>query len=79
MIIRLAYRLPLAALVLLYVCEIASAEDVTDSGDGSTKAASAWPNIYLDLRTNYATATANSLSIGFSPVARVSAATCGIH
>lgn len=32
--------------------------------DGSAK--SPWPNIYLDLRTNYATLPANTLSIGFS-------------
>jgi hypothetical protein len=42
------------------------ASDVGDGDDGSTKAASTLPNIYLDLRTNYATVPANSLSIGFS-------------
>jgi hypothetical protein len=34
--------------------------------DAAAKAASTWPNIYLDLRTNYATVPANSLSIGLS-------------
>lgn len=42
------------------------AEGANPDGDDMAKAASALPNIYLDLRTNYATLPANSLSIGFS-------------
>lgn len=34
--------------------------------DEPTKPPSTWPTIYLDLRTTYATAPANTLSIGFS-------------
>jgi hypothetical protein len=41
-------------------------KDSDDDGDASAKTASALPNIYLDLRTNYATVPANTLSIGFS-------------
>jgi hypothetical protein len=41
-------------------------KDSDDDGDASAKTASALPNIYLDLRTNYATVPANALSIGFS-------------
>ncbi|MBX9711822.1 MAG: hypothetical protein K2X60_12380 [Xanthobacteraceae bacterium] len=38
-----------------------------DDGDKSepAKAASQWPNIYLDMRTNFVTVPANTLSIGF--------------
>jgi hypothetical protein len=41
-------------------------KDNNDSDDGSAKATSTLPNIYLDLRTIYTTVPANSLSIGFS-------------
>jgi hypothetical protein len=43
-------------------------KDKSDTDDGDDKAASAatLPNIYLDLRTNYATVPANTFSIGFS-------------
>jgi hypothetical protein len=40
------------------------AQDPSDSNSGS--GSTSWPNIYLDLRTNYATVPANTLSIGFS-------------
>src|SRR5258705_5239612 len=46
-----------------------------DSDDESAKPASTLPNIYLDLRTNYATVPANALSIGFSNPSLFSALT----
>jgi hypothetical protein len=66
MIARSSCRLALTGVALLYFSDLASANNAGDSDDGSTKAASTPPNIYLDLRTNYATVPANSLSIGFS-------------
>src|SRR4051794_12527861 len=42
----------------------ALAQDPSDSNGGSGP--TSWPNVYLDLRTNYATVPANTLSIGFS-------------
>lgn len=50
--------------MLLFFSGVALGEDKEDN-DGQT-AMSTLPNIYLDLRTNYATAPANTLSIGFS-------------
>ena len=50
-------------------------KDNDDSDDKSAKAASTLPNIYLDLRTNYATVPANTLSIGFSNPSLFSALT----
>jgi hypothetical protein len=53
-----------AALVLVCFSGLASARDADDGDDKSAKAAST-PNLYLDLRTNYGTFPAGSLSIGF--------------
>jgi hypothetical protein len=64
--IRWFTRLALAGLTSLLFSDLALASDAVNSDDGSTSATSAPPNIYLDLRTNYATVPANSLSIGFS-------------
>jgi hypothetical protein len=52
------------ALVSVGFSDFAHGKDLDDNG--SATAASTWPNIYLDLRTNYATVPANALSIGFS-------------
>ena len=58
-----ACRLALAGLLWL---DFSGPAVSNDSDDGaSAKAASTLPNIYLDLRTNYATVPANTLSIGF--------------
>jgi hypothetical protein len=59
-------RMALAGLISLFLSGLALGKDPDDSDDGSTSATSALPNIYLDLRTTYATVPANSLSIGFS-------------
>jgi len=61
----------LRACRLLVFCALASigfsvSAHSADLGDDSAKAASTWPTTYLDLRTNYATLPANTLSIGFS-------------
>ncbi len=56
----------LAALASCCLSGVALSRDNDDDGDTSAKTASALPNIYLDLRTNYATVPANTLSIGFS-------------
>jgi hypothetical protein len=48
----------------LFFSDVVQSKDNDD--DSSAKASSALPNIYLDLRTNYATLPANTLSIGFS-------------
>jgi hypothetical protein len=57
----------LVALVSFFFSDLAQSKDNDDSSDDiSAKAASALPNIYLDLRTNYAMLPANTLSIGFS-------------
>jgi hypothetical protein len=49
----------------LFLSGIALGKDKEDGDDAPAKAASALPNIYLDIRTNYATVPANTLSIGF--------------
>jgi hypothetical protein len=64
-LVRSASRVALAGLVTFYFSGAALSKDV-DDGDQPAKPASALPNIYLDLRTNYATVPANTLSIGFS-------------
>lgn len=64
--VRPCCRLGFAGLVSVHLSGLALAKDGSSSDDGSTTAASAWPNIYLDLRTNIATVPANALSIGFS-------------
>jgi opacity protein-like surface antigen len=66
MIVSSCCRLAIAGLALLHCSGFALAGDAGGSDDGSAKTASTLPNIYLDLRTNYATVPANSLSIGFS-------------
>jgi hypothetical protein len=60
--VRSAGRAALAGLVSFCFSGLALSKDA-DSDDA---AASTPPNIYLDLRTNYATVPANTLSIGFS-------------
>jgi hypothetical protein len=65
-IVRSCRRMTLAGLILLLFSDLSLAKDLGDSDDESASAASALPNIYLDLRTTYATVPANSLSIGFS-------------
>jgi hypothetical protein len=66
MIGRSSLRLALAGVALLHFSCFALASDAGDRDDGSSQATSTLPNIYLDLRTNYAKVPANSLSIGFS-------------
>jgi hypothetical protein len=67
--------LALAGLLSLYFSGLAMSKDKDDSDDQSAKPASTLPNIYLDLRTNYATVPANALSIGFSNPSLFSALT----
>lgn len=57
-------RAALAGLVLVCFSGLALGKDADDGDDDSVKAAST-PNLYLDLRTNYGTFPAGSLSIGF--------------
>lgn len=57
-----ACRLAFAGLVLVYSSGLALGKD---AGDGDESAKAAAPNIYLDLRTTYATFPAGSLSVGF--------------
>ena len=64
MLVRLAGRAALAGLVSFCFSGLALSKDA-DGDDAAEKAASTLPNIYLDLRTNYATVPANTLSIGF--------------
>ncbi len=60
-------RVVLAGLLSVCFSGAALSGDKDDSDDDqSAKPASTLPNIYLDLRTNYATVPANALSIGFS-------------
>jgi hypothetical protein len=65
----------LAGLVMSYFSGAALSKDADDSDEQSAKPASGVPNIYLDLRTNYATVPANALSIGFSNPSLFSALT----
>jgi opacity protein-like surface antigen len=60
-----ACRLAFAALLSFCFSGLALSKDKDDSDEPSEKPASTWPNIYLDVRTNYATVPANTLSIGF--------------
>ena len=57
----------LGVLVSLCFSDLALSKDDNDNDDGSAKAASTLPNIYLDLSTVYTTVPPNSLAIGFSP------------
>ena len=63
-LVRSAWRVALAGLVTFYFSGAALGKDADD--DQPAMPASALPNIYLDLRTNYATVPANTLAIGFS-------------
>jgi hypothetical protein len=65
----------LAGLLSLYFSGLAMSKDKDDSDDESAKLASTLPNIYLDLRTNYATVPANARSIGFNNPSLFSALT----
>lgn len=62
--VRPVWRVAFVGVVLVCCSSLASGKDADDSDDGSAKAAST-PNLYLDLRTNYGTFPAGSLSIGF--------------
>jgi len=59
----LACRLMAVALMSLSCSDFALGKDNSEDSDGPVKSA-ALPNIYLDLRTTYATLPANTLSIG---------------
>jgi hypothetical protein len=61
--LRSLRRLALAGLPVLALPMVAWA---ADSDVESARSAATMPNIYLDLRANYATVPANSLAIGFS-------------
>jgi hypothetical protein len=62
-LVRLAGSIVLAALLPLCFSSFALSKDKDDSDDAAAPAART-PNIYLDLRTTYATIPANTLSIG---------------
>ncbi|MGZ5875066.1 MAG: hypothetical protein ACXWKP_23475 [Bradyrhizobium sp.] len=62
---RPVFCMALAAMASLSLSGIALGKDKEDGDDPPAKAASSLPNIYLDVRTNYATVPANTLSIGF--------------
>ena len=62
--VRPVCRVAFAGLVLVCFSGLALGKDADNGDDGSVKAAST-PNLYLDLRTNYGTFPAGSLSIGF--------------
>jgi hypothetical protein len=70
-----AWHVVLAGLVTLYFSGAALSKDADDGDEQPAKPASEVPNIYLDLRTNYATVPANALSIGFSNPSLFSALT----
>ncbi len=62
-LVGFASRVALAGLLSISFSGLALSKDKEDSDDSSAKAA--WsPNIYLDLRTTYATVPADTLSIG---------------
>lgn len=63
-LVRSACRVAFAGLVLICSACLAFGKDADDGDEESAKTASA-PNIYFDLRTNYATFPAGSLSVGF--------------
>jgi hypothetical protein len=64
LLVRPACRVALAGLISFCLSTFADAKDEDDSDNGSATATSALPNLYLDLRTTYATVPANSLAIG---------------
>jgi opacity protein-like surface antigen len=74
-LIRPACGVALAGLLSLHFSGLALGKDNDDGDDESATPASTLPNIYLDLRTNYATVPANALSIGFSNPSLFSALT----
>jgi hypothetical protein len=61
--IRPAIRLALAGLLSFCLANLAQGKD-QEGGDAAAAVAAWTPNIYLDLRTNYATIPANTLAIG---------------
>jgi hypothetical protein len=64
-LVRSARCVALAGLASLYFSGLALSKDKDDSEDAAVNAA--WtPNVYLDLRTTYATIPANTLSIGLN-------------
>src|SRR5512143_3411024 len=65
-LVRFASRMALAGVASLYFCGAVLSKDKDDGDDDAAKATATLPNIYLDLRTNYAAVPANTLSIGFS-------------
>lgn len=62
--VRQVCRVALAGLVLVCFSGLASGEEADDGDDESEKVAST-PNLYLDMRTNYGSFPAGSLSVGF--------------
>ena len=62
--VRPVCRVAFAGLMLVCFSGLALGKDADDGDDEAVKAAST-PNLYLDLRTNYGTFPAGSLSIGF--------------
>ena len=62
--LRPVCRVAFAGLMLVCFSGLALGKDADDGDDEAAKAAST-PNLYLDLRTNYGTFPAGSLSIGF--------------
>ncbi|MDP3076628.1 hypothetical protein [Bradyrhizobium sp.] len=65
--VRPVCRVAFAGLVLVCFSGLALGKDADDGDDESVKAATT-PNLYLDLRTNYGTFPAGSLSIGFGGI-----------
>jgi hypothetical protein len=65
-LVRFASRMALVGVASLYFCGAALSKHKEDGYDDDEKATATLPNIYLDLRTNYAAVPANTLSIGFS-------------
>ena len=63
---RLARQLALGALLSLCASGLAFGKDNGEDEDEPAKPKPVLPNIYLDLRTNYTTLPAGTLSIGFS-------------
>jgi hypothetical protein len=63
--VQVACHAALGVLVSICFSDPALSGDNNDSDDGSAKAASTVPTIYLDLRTYYFTLPADTLSIGF--------------
>lgn len=60
---RLILAALFAVLASFYLCDQVFAKD--DDDEEAAKPAPAFPNLYLDMRTNYSTVPAGALSIGF--------------